>query len=102
MDTDDLTEMAHECLRIAESVCHYLTLEFGVMSNNFSNENDYLNGILKRIKKIKRHPFEFIEYWGLEEELSRKSLTLCLKNLESHIEKTLGTPIQDRAPISFD
>jgi hypothetical protein len=101
MDTDELTKMAYECLRIAESTCYTLTIEFGAMSNNFKSENDYLKGILKRAKNIKRRPLEFIEYWGLEKELSRKSLISCLKNLENHIEKTLETPIQDRGLTAF-
>lgn len=54
MDTDELTQMAYECFRIAESTWHYLTIEFGAMSNNFNNEDDYLKGILKRVKNIKR------------------------------------------------
>jgi hypothetical protein len=70
-------------------------------NNNFKSENDYLKGILKRAKNIKRRPLEFIEYWGLEKELSRKSLISCLKNLENHIEKTLETPIQDRGLTAF-
>jgi hypothetical protein len=50
MDTDELTEMAYECLRIAESTCHTLNLVFGAMSDHFNNEDEYLKGILKRLK----------------------------------------------------
>jgi hypothetical protein len=101
MDTDELTEMAHECLRIAESTCHTLTLVFGAMSDHFNNEDEYLKGVLGRVKSIKKHPSEFIENWGLEEELSPKSLKACLINLVDHIEKTLETPIQNRGPTAF-
>jgi hypothetical protein len=71
------------------------------MSDHFNNEDDYLKGVLGRVKSIRRHPSEFIEYWGLKEELSRKSLRACLINLEDHIGKTLETPIQDRGPTAF-
>jgi hypothetical protein len=101
MDTDELTEMAYECLRIAESTCHYLTLEFGAMSNNLNNEDDYLKGVLKRVKNIKKNPLEFIEYWDLEAELSERSLNSCLNDLEKHIQKVLETPIQDRGRTAF-
>jgi hypothetical protein len=101
MDTDELTEMAHECLRIAESTCHTLTIVFGAMSDHFNNEDDYLKGVLGQVKRIKRHPSEFIEYWGLAEELSPKPLKACLIILEDHIGKTLETSIQDRGPTAF-
>jgi hypothetical protein len=101
LDTDELTEMAYECLRIAEATCHTLTLIFGAMSDDFNNEDDYLKGILKRVKSLKRSPSDFIENWGLEEELSPKILKDCLTKIEDQIGRTLETPIQDRGLTTF-
>jgi hypothetical protein len=45
MDTDDLTEMAYDTLRIAEDINHLITIHLGVMSKNYSNEDEYLVSI---------------------------------------------------------
>jgi hypothetical protein len=65
MDTDQLTEMAYDCLRIAEDTSHYITIGLGVLSHDNKKEDEYLKGALKWVQGIKRHPGEFVGYWGL-------------------------------------
>ena len=51
MDTDDLTEMAYESIIIANEITDFLKCDLGVRSKDYKDENAYLNGILKFVKK---------------------------------------------------
>ena len=55
MDTDDLSEEAyHAVIVTAERFHPDLTSEFGLLSEDCDNEDEYLNECLKLIRELKR------------------------------------------------
>ena len=53
MDTDDLTPMAYESIIIVNQITDFLHCDLGVQSNDYKDENVYLNEMLKFILNIK-------------------------------------------------
>ena len=100
MDTDDLTEMAYESITIANRITDYLKCDLGVRSKNYKDEDAYLDGILKFVRKIKRDPEDYIDYWNLWNELDLKVFKNGLEGLQQHILKTLDTPLDQRGDVA--
>ena len=96
MDTDDLSEMAYEILRIAEHANHILTLELAVLSRHFRSEDEYLAAVRRRIHNIREGAADFVESWGIQDEISTAQLCTVLSAIDNHILKTLDTPMQTR------
>jgi hypothetical protein len=96
MDTDYLTEMAYDTLRLADSITRDLTLELGVISKDYRSEDEYLKGMLEVVRDIKRHAFEFLEENELENKIPLKKFRSSLSQLEKHIKNTLQVPIEKR------
>ena len=99
MDTDDLTPMAYESIIIANEITDFLKCDLGVRSKDYKDENDYLNGILKFIRKVKNATENYLDYWDLLEELDLDSFEKELEYLEKHILKTIKTPIEQRGKV---
>ncbi len=99
MDTDDLTPMAYESIVIAYGITDYLKCDLGVRSKNYKNEDAYLKGILKFVRKIKRDPEDYLDYWNLWDELDMTAFIKGLKGLEKHILKTIETPFDQRGDV---
>jgi len=99
MDTDDLTEMAYESIIIANAITDFLKCDIGVWSKDYKDENDYLNGILKFIRKVKNAPEDYLDYWDLLQELDLASFEKGIEELEEHILKTIETPIEQRGKV---
>ena len=96
MDTDDLTEMAYENIIIADEITDFLKCDLGVRSRDYKDEDTYLNGILKFIRKIENDPEAYLDYWDLLEELDLGVFAKEVERLEKHIKKTIETPIERR------
>jgi hypothetical protein len=96
MDTDDLTEMAYESIIIANGITDFLKCDLGVQCKDYKDENTYLNGILKFIRKIKNDPEGYLDYWNLWEEMDPGIFAKEVERLEKHIKKTIETPIEQR------
>lgn len=73
MDTDDLTTMAYESIITANEITDFLKCDLGVLSKDYRNENAYLNGMLRFVRKIKADPKGYLDYWNLLEELDLAS-----------------------------
>lgn len=67
MDTDDLTPMAYDCIMAAYTPTDVLAIELGAAAKNYSNEEEYLKGILAFMTEVNSHPIEYLESWNLEE-----------------------------------
>jgi hypothetical protein len=67
MDTDDLAEMAWEIIAQAAQVSDTLKADLCARSGRYGNEDDWLRGVLKFLKKIVDAPGEYVDYWNLEE-----------------------------------
>ncbi len=99
MDTDDLTPMAYASIVIANEITDFLKCDLGVRSENYKDEDAYLKGILKFVRKIKRDPEEYIDYWNLLNELDLKVLKNGLEGLAKHILKTIDTQFDKRGDV---
>ncbi len=99
MDTDDLTPMAYASIVIANEITDFLKCDLGVRSGNYKNEDAYLNGILKFVRKIKYDPEDYLDYWNLWDELDMATFVKGLKDLEKHILKTIETPFDQRGDV---
>ena len=99
MDTDDLTQMAYESIIIANEITEFLKCDLGVRSRDYKDENAYLNGILKFIRKIMNDPESYLDYWNLWEELDLSTFEQGIEYLQKHILKTIEMPIQQRGEV---
>ncbi|MBW1787983.1 MAG: hypothetical protein JRK53_15380 [Deltaproteobacteria bacterium] len=101
MDTDYITEMAYQTIVIADLISDYLKVDVAVMSKDYDNENDYLNGVLVFVRDIKNNPEDYLDYWNIHDEIDIISFIRSLEKLEEHIEMVLGTPIEKRGNPPF-
>lgn len=92
MDTDDLSEEAYAVLTIAHGINEFLWAEMGALSSKYQDEEEYLNGWLKFIRKIQKHPEGFQDLWLLEEPISPNHLL----QLEEQIKEVQNIPYQQR------
>lgn len=92
MDTDYLTEEAHEILPLAAGINDYLKADLGVMSYGFDKEDEYLKGMLAFLQAVQADPDEYRDSWCLDENIDSASLFL----LEQKIREVLAIPYDDR------
>lgn len=96
MDTDELTEMAYETLRIAAGIADILKCELGAMSAKFHNEDEYLRRVLKFIVSIETHPEEYLDFRLLLDDTDISLFKRSVTSLKKHAEDTLRTPLEKR------
>ena len=96
MDTNDLTEKAYEILKLSEDINHLITVHIGAMCSRFQQEDDFLNAVTEFIQAIKDEPEDFIEDWGIEDEIDASSLIFSLSKLKAYVEETIKTPMGNR------
>jgi len=99
MNTDDLTPMAYESIVIANGITDYLKCDLGVRSKHYKDEDAYLKRVLKFVRKIRRTPESYLDYWNLWEELDPDVFTKGIEGLDRHILKTLDTPLDQRGDV---
>ena len=68
MDTDDLSEMAYGIIVHAAQLSDTLKADLGARSLRYTNEDDWLCGVLKFLQEIVAKPDDYVDYWNLEEE----------------------------------
>jgi len=56
MDTDYLTPMAYDCIRLAGDATDVLKSEIGAACCQYRGEDEYLQGILADVKEIEEDP----------------------------------------------
>lgn len=100
MDTDDLSEMAYESIRLAGEASGCLRAEIGAACSRYRNEDDFLRGILAHVRKIERSPSNYIEDWDLPED-EEVNLAATVRSLREHIEKTIAVPLVERGKPGF-
>jgi len=101
MDTDDLTEMAYEMIRIADDISDYLRCDIGVRSCEYRNEDDYLAAMLSFLQKIFQYPEKYLESWNLD-DIHPQHFKVKVLQLLNHVSRTILTPIAERGPKGFD
>jgi hypothetical protein len=98
MDTNDLTQKAYEILIQAENINHLITVHIGVICNRNETENAFLEDVLIFLKHKIDKPINFIEDWGIDDEIDVETLRIGLSKLISYVEKTIKTPMNYRGP----
>jgi len=96
MDTDYLTQMAYDCIRLANDAIDVLKSELGAACGKYRTEDEYLKGILKDVRAIEKDPRGYLDYWNLLEETDIRVFKRKLKVLRDHIERTIATPLKER------
>ncbi len=101
MDTDDLTEMAYEMIRIAGDISEYLQYDIGVNSRKCHDEDAYLTGILSFLKEIVQYPEEYLQSWNLD-DVDPQHFKAAVLGLVKHVSNTIAIPIAERGPKGFE
>ena len=100
IDTGDLSEEAYRAVMIeAELFNHDLTLQFGLLSYECEDENDFLEKSKMLINDIKKDSDSAIEkiFFGesIEKDQLYKTLDRMLVNIENVLSIPFGKRIQD-------
>lgn len=96
MDTDDLTPLAYECIRLANEATDVLKSELGAACSRYRTEDDYLSGILEDVKEIEDDPCAYLEGWNLLDQMNIRTFNSKITILREHIEKTIAMPFAER------
>lgn len=96
MDTDDLTPMAYQSILIADRITDDLAVNLGVISRDYSKEDDYLEGILEFVMEIQSYPVEYLDSWDLVDVLELERFRASIENLIAHIRRTIQTSMNQR------
>ena len=100
MDTDQLTEMAYEIIRLAGDASGCLRAEIGAACSEFRNEDDYLHAVLAHVRSIEQAPQDYVDDWNLP-DADAAVFVPKLHELHEHIERTLATPMEERGAPEF-
>jgi hypothetical protein len=101
MDTDYLTPMAYDCIRLANDAADILKSELGAACSQFRTEDDYLHGIMEYVKAIRDDPQGYLDRWDLLEEADVVEFRNSIQVLHDHIAKTIKTPVSERGEPEF-
>ena len=96
MDTDELTPMAYDCIRLADEATDVLKSELGAACSEYRTEDDYLKGILEDVQEIEKNPREYLDEWNLLDQTNIQAFKRKITILREHIEKTIATPLTER------
>ncbi len=101
MDTDYLTPMAYDCIRLADDATDVLKSEIGAACSDYRSEDAYLQGIRAVVMEIEEDPEDYLDWWDLIEDTDITEFKKRLRILREHIEKTIKTPIEERGEPEF-
>lgn len=88
MDTDDLSDKTYNAImREAENFNHDLTLQFGLLSYQCKNEDEFIIKSVKLIRRILKYDKEEIEDVFFGNPPSTEKLHIALKKIKENIEK---------------
>jgi len=98
MDTDELSNETYEAILItSEKFNHNLTLQFGLLSYECTDDNDYLNKANQLILEWKGDLQNSIdEIFFDTKKPSLSSFEKILVEIKTEIEKVLDIPIEKR------
>ncbi|MFT5124445.1 MAG: hypothetical protein ACI9QL_003896 [Candidatus Omnitrophota bacterium] len=99
MDTDFLTPMARDCIRLANEAIDTLSSELGAACSQYHSEDDYLRGILDDVKEIEEDPREYLDWWNVLDKTDIAAFQDHIRILRNHIDNTIHTPLQERGTL---
>ena len=98
MDTDELSEETYKAILItSEKFNHNLTLQFGLLANLCSDDNDYLikaNNLIIEWKSDLANSINEIFFDTAKPKTS--TFENLLSNIQSQIEKVISIPVEKR------
>lgn len=101
MDTDYLTPLAYDCIRLANDAADALKLDLGAACSQFHTEDDDLHGIMEYVKAIGDDPEGYLDRWDLLEDADVVEFRNRIQLLHDHIAKTIKTPVSERGEPEF-
>jgi hypothetical protein len=102
MDTDDLTEMAHETITRAGEVLDVLRSEIGASASDKKTEDDFLRGVAGHLRGILKSARAYLDEWNYLEEVDVKVFRRGVTELLAYVEKAISTPYRERGKTAFD
>jgi len=78
MDTGDLSEEAYRAIMIeAEMFNHDLTLQFGLLSSDCKNENDFIEKSIQLISEMKKYDDIYLDDMFFWETAKYEQFSYC-------------------------
>ena len=97
MDTGDLSQEAYRAIMIeAELFNHDLTLQFGLLSYECEDENDFLEKSKILIHEIRKSGDSVIEQIFFGESIEKDQLYQTLDRMLINIEEVMKIPFEKR------
>ena len=97
MDTDDLsTETYSGILGEAEKLSHDLTLQYGLLSYKFLNEEEYINKAEKLTKSLKKANSNDLDEIFFGNPPCKEDFINTLNQILNNIDKIKHIPIEKR------
>lgn len=96
MDTDDLSQVAYQCLMDACYIADILGTEMGARARDCRTENEFLQSMINQIVEIEEEPKECLESYGLEEDIGPREFVRELVALKVRVSKVMKTPMAER------
>ncbi len=97
MDTGDLSEETYRAIMIeAEMFNHDLTLQFGLLSSNCKDENDFIEKSIQLIKKMKEYDDINLDNMFFGNLPNMNNFHIALKRLLDNIVELKKIPTEHR------
>ena len=102
MDTDDLTPMAYATLSLGFEACEPLRAEIGATANDFSTEDEFLQGLARFMEEIISGHEDYLDSWDLHDQVDQVVFLEKIRHVQDHIVLTLKTPRTQRGKPPFE
>jgi len=97
VDTDDLSRDAYDAVILTAEKFHPdLTLQFGLMADDYSSEDDYLKEIKNLVSDLQKHLQSGIDEIFFDNPPQKKDFKAILIDINNNIDKVLRTPFEKR------
>jgi hypothetical protein len=97
MDTGDLSEETYTAIMIeAEKFNHDLTLQFGLLSSNCSDENDFIKQSEELINSMKKYDEYDLDNIFFGNPPNRIEFQKTLEKIVINIEEVVKIPLEKR------
>ncbi|MBW6484469.1 MAG: hypothetical protein K0B10_15620 [Vicingaceae bacterium] len=97
MDTDELSNETYEAILIeAEKFNHNLTLQFGLLSYECSNEQEYIEKSIELVRKLKNTNKGKLNNVFFGESFNHQEFIDTLDRISQNIERINEIPLEKR------
>jgi len=96
MDTDELSTEAYNLILIAARFDDSLKALMGASCSKYSNEEEYLEGLLELYEEIDEDPEDYFEEWGMPEVDNIKDYKMKLEELRKETKRVIKMEKADK------